>query len=109
MPTFIEKRDYEFLLLAAKFCNKIDKYARLLDLNGNEVEELKDDNRLFNYVFENSDDYGSFTESFSKHKIQNMRINLSHLAQCCKNSKRYTVEIGRDLGIELPVHAFLPN
>jgi hypothetical protein len=107
MPAFIERKDYEFLLMAEKFCTKVTQYADLLGLNAGEVESLKNESHYFQSVFLGDPD--STREEFSQHKIQNMRINLSHLAQCCKNNPNYTVPIGLDLGIEIPVYAFLAN
>jgi hypothetical protein len=105
----IEKKDYEFLLLAARFCNKIDNYVSFLGLNVREVDELKEDTLQFAYVLTNLDHYSTCIESFTQHKIQNMRITFSHLVQSCRNSKNYTIQIGLDLGIEIPVYAFQAN
>jgi hypothetical protein len=109
MPTFIERKDYEFLLLTTKFCNKIENYRSALNLDLADVEQLKSDNELFAYVFSSKSKYSSCIESFARYKIQNMRVNFNHLAQCCKNSKNYTIAIGTDLGIEIPVFAFQAN
>jgi hypothetical protein len=57
----------------------------------------------------NLDHYSTCIEGITKNKIQNMRIAFSHLMQSCKNSKNYKMQIGLDLGIELPVYAFQPN
>jgi hypothetical protein len=107
MPAFIERKDYEFLLMAEKFCTKVDQYTDLLGLNTDEVESLKNETHYFQSVFWGGPD--SPGEEFSQHKIQNMRINLSHLAQHCKNNPNYTIPMGIDLGIEIPVYAFLAN
>ena len=104
-----EYEDQEFLLRSVKFCNKIDKYISLFGLDEMDVEELKNDTVLFAYVITNLDHYSTCVESFTKHKMQNMRLTFSHLAQSCKNSKNYTVQIGIELGIEIPVYAFLAN
>ena len=105
----MERKDYEFLLLVNKFCNKIDIYCNQLNLDEKEVEELKNDIVLFSFLFANNEDFTSYMDSFSIYKIRNMRISLSHLAQRCKNSKNYSISIGMDLGIEMPVYAFQPN
>jgi hypothetical protein len=105
----IEKKDYEFLLITARFCNKIDSYVSFLGLCEQEVDELKEDTLLFAYVLTNLDHYSTCTEGITRNKIQNMRIAFNHLVQLCKNNKNYTVKIGLDLGIEIPVYAFQPN
>jgi hypothetical protein len=109
MAIFIERKDYELLLVVAKFCGKIDSYSSLFNLDEHEIDELKNDSLLFAYVFSNSGNYSSFTESFTKCKIQNIRVRLSNISQACKNHSHYTVAIGMDLGIEIPVYAFHPN
>jgi hypothetical protein len=105
----IEKKDYELLLLIARFCNKIDNYRSFLELSEQEVDELKEDTLLFAYVLTNLDHYSTCIEGITRNKIQNMRITFSHLVQLCKNNKNYTVKIGLDLGIEIPIYAFHLN
>src|SRR5579862_2958877 len=110
MPIIIERSDYEFLLMAEKFCRKIDSYTGIFDLDMYELENLKDESRFFSNIFlVQSSSAPVQPDSFTRSKIQNMRINLSHLAQNVKNNPNYTVAIGTDLGIEIPVYAFLPN
>ena len=104
-----EKTDHRFLLRSVKFCNRIEKYTSLLGLKKDEIEELRNDTILFAYQLTNLDHYSSCTDGCTKRKLDNMKACLSHLAQLCKNSKNYTVQIGLDLGIEIPVHAFLAN
>lgn len=105
----MERNDYQFLLKVMKFCNKIDQYAPLLDLDAVEVDDLKNESRLLAHVLNHSRGYSSCLESFEICKIQNLQTNLTHLAWCCKNSPNYTIEIGKELGIELSVYAFLSN
>ncbi|MDB5282101.1 MAG: hypothetical protein JWO06_1176 [Bacteroidota bacterium] len=109
MAIIIERKDYNFLLIALKFCDKIDNYIELLGLDEDAVEEFKGANALFSFVFNNGENYKSCAESFTRYQIDNMRINLSYLAQSCRNSPNYTIGIGQELGIEVSVFAFLPN
>ena len=105
----IEKKDYEFLLLAARFCNKIDNYISFFGLCEQDVHGLKEDTLLFAYVLTNLDHYCTCIDGITMNKIQNMRIAFCHLAQSCRNNKNYTMQIGLDLGIEIPLYAFQPN
>ena len=104
-----EKKDQDFLLLSVQFCNKIDQHISLLALNEADVAELKDDTRLFACLFSNLDHYSTCFEDFTREKMNNMQLALSHLALACKNSKNYTWQMGVELGIEIPVHSFMGN
>ena len=109
MTTMIKGEDYNFLLIAVKFCEKIDRYVELLGLDEDEVEAFKNANNLFSFVFNNKEKYASCAESFTRYQIENLRINLSYLAQSCRNNPNYSIAIGHDLGIEVPVYAFHAN
>jgi hypothetical protein len=99
MPIFIERDEYEFFLRSVKFCDKIDTYSSLLDLDPLEVDSYKRENELFNYVFVNKASYGTLAESFMRYKISNMQSLFYDLVYKCKNSRNYTERIGTDLGI----------
>jgi hypothetical protein len=109
MAIFMEREEYEFLLRAVKFCDKVDNYMNLLDLDPVEVHEFKTDNELFNYVFANQENYGSLAESFTRYKINNLQLKFSELMCACKYSKNYTAQIGDDLGLNVAVPSLDPN
>jgi hypothetical protein len=109
MATFIQREDYDFLLLSEKFCSGIHKYATVLGLDPLDVETFKDDCAVLAFFFDNSQQYSCCGESFTRYKVSNMRIDFSRLAQICRNSRNYTVSIVAELGIELPVYAFQAN
>ena len=109
MATLLERSDYTFLLLALKFCNKIDSYVEFLCLDEDEVEALKNANEEFSFVFNNKEKFGSCTNSFIRHQIASLRINLCYIAHRCRNSPNYSKAIGRDLGIEIPVFTLQAN
>jgi len=108
MPLFIEKEEYEFFLRSVKFCDQIDKYAAMLGLDPIEVDNYKNENELFNYVFAHKAAYGSLAESFMRYKICNMQMQYSDLAWQCKSSRNYTTKIGDELGITT-TFSTLPN
>jgi hypothetical protein len=105
----IEKRDYEFWLQAARFCGKIDNYTSLFNISDFELDELREDTIQFAHILSNIQHHSIRNEGLTNNKLQNMRIVFSHLAQLCRNSENYTVQIGLDLGIEVPVYAFRAN
>jgi len=99
MPIFIEKEEYDFLLCSARFCEKIDRYSGLLNLNQAEVNAYKNENDLFNYVFANNSSYGSLAESFVRYKMGSMQELFYDLVSKCRSSRNYTWQIGAELGI----------
>ena len=109
MALIIERKDYNFLLIALNFCEKIDTYTEYLGLDEDEVETFKNGANLFSFVFSNNGKYNSCAESFTRYQIENLRINLSYLAQSCRNSPNYSISIGQELGIEVPIYAFQAN
>jgi len=106
---FIERKDYEFMLLSEKFCSKIDQYAQLLGLDTELLDGYKNESQLFTHVFLNKENYGSCAESFTRIKIENMRAAFSLLELQCRYSENYTFIIGRDLGIESEDYSFQAN
>ncbi|MDB5281914.1 MAG: hypothetical protein JWO06_989 [Bacteroidota bacterium] len=109
MATKIEGPDYNFLLIASNFCDKIDFYTELLGLDDNMVQTFKNGNRIFSFVFEKKEKYASCDENFTRFQIESLRINLSYLARCCRQSPNYSLLIGHDLGIEVSEYAFHAN
>ena len=99
MPIFIERDEYEFLLRSVKFCEKIDRYSGLLNLDPEEVQSYKSETELFNHIFANKAAYGTLAESYIRYKIGNMQSLFYDLVSKCRNNRNYTGSIGADLGI----------
>ena len=108
MATFIERKDYNLLLIALKFCRQIDIYSDLLGLDDELVEGIKRQNELFAFIFKNNSPRNS-DEKFNTSQVDNLRISLSYLAQRCRKSPNYSMQIGQDLGIEVSTYAFQYN
>ncbi|MFN8287687.1 MAG: hypothetical protein U0V74_13075 [Chitinophagales bacterium] len=100
MALEIEPQDYQFLLCSIKFCNHIDEYKSILNLDFNTVEEFKNDHEILIHVFDNAQRFASCAESFVRFQVGNIREHFINLSEDCKRSRHYTIEIGVKLGIE---------
>ncbi len=109
MALQIEPRDYRFLLCSMKFCNNIDEYKTILQLDYNQVEEFKNDHEILIHVFDNAQRFASCAESFVRFQVGNIREHFINLSEDCKRSRYYTPEIGAIPGIEPNAYAFHHN
>jgi hypothetical protein len=106
MAIMIRESDYNFIVSSDNFCNNIDKYSSVLNVNPVFLTAYKEENQLLIYVFNNAGKYSSYAESFIQYKTQKMRPSFAELATACKNSSNYNMTIGEELGLEIPVYAF---
>ena len=91
----------ELLLEAKKFCKVIDKYIEPLGLNQREIGTFIVDVELLRYIFNNEQ---SFTESFLSYNAISIQSRLTDLIVQCTLSENYTEQIGKELGIEIPLN-----
>lgn len=91
----------ELLLETKKFCKAIVKYVELLDLSKQEVETFIVDAELLRYIFDNDQ---SFTDSFLCYNVISIQSRLTDLIVQCTLSPNYTEQIGKELGIEIPLN-----
>jgi hypothetical protein len=105
----IRESDYNFLLSSEQFCNTINKYSSVLDVNEDDLHAYQEDNRLLIYVFHNAGKYPSYAESFLRYKTQKMRSSYMLLASACRNSYNYNLSIGKELGLEATAEIFSYN
>jgi hypothetical protein len=97
----IDKKDIrELLAEAKKFCNNINRYVKALGLTKREVETFIVDVELLRYIVDNDQ---SFTENFICYNAISIQSRLTDLIVECTLSENYTLEMGKELGIEIPL------
>ncbi len=106
MQILVDERDYEFFLKVDKFCRNIDPYMEQLSLAAVEVENLKNDSWIFEYMMLEKGPvlFKSNEDQFLRSRLNNMKLAYSNLVQACKNSKSYSIGTGVILGIEVPYY-----
>ncbi len=109
MPIFINREQYDLLINMERFCNRIEQYLEPLGLDSIQVCSFKTDNKMFKQLFGSPVEYDRSVEQFVYKKLENMQLQYESLKTACKNSKKYTLSIGLDLGIEEDFMAFSAN
>jgi hypothetical protein len=102
METEVQNSDKEFMEQALKFYRNIDKHGPLLEIDQKELEAFKNDIKILLFVADKR--YRSFTEHFISYIIITLRKRLNQLFTSCTNSKNYTKQIGKELGIKTSWH-----
>jgi hypothetical protein len=88
-----------FLKLYNRFCQNIDKYNGLFELNEQLLESIKNEQQFVN-EFSEEDLHNKPGSNFVQRKLSNVKIDLSQLIQQCKNHSGYNALIGAELGME---------
>lgn len=134
MAINIKSSDIAFANQTNKFCTNVDKHATTLGLDTEKVGALKVANTFLQFIFGMQIEVQGYAHSFTSYKHQlhfgpsldlmgdvpkppvyptmpvpislgNVRSMLSDLAQDCVSSKKFTQNIGIELGIMDPVDA----
>lgn len=89
--------DNKFLQQTLVFCNNIDDYISPLDLDFEDVQAFKEEVKI---LLSFASKYPSFSPSFIRHNILDLRLQLASIAKACQNSVHYNRNIGRQLGFD---------
>lgn len=98
----------EFVKLYNRFCHNIDRYNSLFKLNEGMLTEIKYEAQFVNN-FKPALCEAPSEANFALKKFRNIKTNLTHLMQQCKNNVAYTALIGAELGMEKVVYNFYSN
>jgi hypothetical protein len=138
MEVFIERPDDKFSSQVNTFCNKIDTYKGVLELDDTKVDALKDSRMFIVAIILFNPDIQTFAEGFTHYKNlaryghgsdvlgalpmippyptpvplptqANIQKQFSDLIQDCVRSSAFTQAMGEDLGIVKPVTPFNPE
>ena len=89
--------DERFIQQAVKFCGTIDKYTDLLEVDAEEVSDLKGDVKMAVFISANRE---SLPLSLIRHTMAELRTQLANICNACRRSRQYTREIGLEQGLE---------
>lgn len=138
MKTYIARGDQDFGIQIDIFCNGIDNYSGLLNLNAGKITQFKTDRINFHYVFTGVNQYEQYASGVvgTKNLLRNgkdetvlininqppewplpvpidmksgVEMRFADLIQDCVNSKKFTRPIGEFLGIIKPESPFIPK
>ena len=96
----IKLQDHKFIAMSSKFCEKIDAYAPILEMDETVVKRYKLNCSILDQIVMNIENYNDSLQNFASQKIEDAKAAFRALVQLCKRSSHYTKAIGIDLGIE---------
>lgn len=96
----LKKDDFEFLLSSAKFCNRIDSYVDMLDLDTTLLGAFKSQSFWLSHVVGDNNNWKPDLEEFINITIESMKIAFQYIVLMCKTNPNYSLAIGNYLGIE---------
>ena len=97
----LKRGDYEFILSVSKFCNKIEWYIDLLQLNTEILHAFKSHNTVLNHIIGNNELWDVELRGFFAVTLENLKMVYHYLTFLCTCSPNYNTEVGLDLGIEM--------
>jgi hypothetical protein len=97
----LKREDCEFLLSFSRFCNRVEWYVDILDLNSEVLYAVKSQNTMLSDIMGNYEYWDPELEDIFANTMENLRIAFQQLTLLCKCSPNYSIDIGVYLGIEV--------
>jgi hypothetical protein len=97
----LKKEDCDFLLSFSKFCNRLEWYVDILDLNSEVLYAIKSQNTMLSDIMASCEYWDTDLENLFEVTIENLKTAFQQLTLLCKCSPNYTIDIGIYLGIEV--------
>jgi hypothetical protein len=100
MRSTIPTTEEEFLKRAIRFCESVDDYAELLELDAVKVMAFKSNKLLIDFAYHNREQFDELHKNSFENGMMNLETSFADLIEQCKASPNYKISIGKELGIE---------